>query len=267
MGFETCKEWGIAAGPGVRSDRLVNTGRSRHRGTTLFELTRAIDVKALRAEGYAHSQIELGADWDLFAESWSNLLPDTYMADGGRYRARRYSEFSLDAATGAVSLLPHVAYRQERDDNRLNGGVDRLYEPFEPAVVDSAALAQAFAAASAYLEGVRPGESWKAQCFQNRIISEPDEVGHPAPEGIHRDGVDFVLTLFVDRVGAEGGVSSAYLAEDQSLLAESQLAQPGEYLFVDDRKLLHGVTGLSLESGHETGYRDVLIAMFTALEK
>lgn len=226
-----------------------------------------IDAVSLRTEGYAHSRLDPAADWELFAGSWANLRPDTYMADGGKYRVRRYSEFSVDGATGVATLLPHVAYRQERDVNHLNGGIDRLYEPFEQQVIDSEALAQAFATSAEYLEAVAPGRTWKAQCFQNRIISRPEEVGHPAPEGVHRDGVDFVLTLFVDRVGAQGGVSSVYAADDQRLLAEAQLAEPGEYLFVDDHKLRHGVTGLSLEDGHQTGHRDVLIAMFTAIEK
>lgn len=239
----------------------------RPRGDILSENTSTIDVDSLRVEGFAHARIEPGVEWDLFAESWANLRPDTYMADGGKYRIRRYSEFAVDGATGSVTLLPHVAYRQERDVNHLNGGIDRLYEPFEAHVIESAALAEAFSVSAAYLEAVRPGQTWKAQCFQNRIVTNADEVGHPAPEGVHRDGVDFVLTLFVDRVGADGGVSSVYLAQDQQLRAEVQLTHPGEYLFVDDHTLLHGVTGLSLEGGRDNGYRDVLIAMFTAIAK
>ena len=30
------------------------------------------------------------ADWTQFAESWNDLEVDTYMADGGRYRRRRF---------------------------------------------------------------------------------------------------------------------------------------------------------------------------------
>ena len=31
------------------------------------------------------------ADWDLFAQSWNDLGPDLFMADGGRYRRRRHA--------------------------------------------------------------------------------------------------------------------------------------------------------------------------------
>ena len=36
-------------------------------------------------------------DWDGFAASWDDLGVDTYMADGGRYRRRRFACFRADA--------------------------------------------------------------------------------------------------------------------------------------------------------------------------
>jgi len=225
-------------------------------------------IEDLIAKGFVHASLGAGASgpvWDEFASSWSNLKPDTYMADGGKYRYRRYSEFVVDGATGAFELLPHVAYRQEKTVNHLNCGIDRLFDAFEPTTVESASLATAFSHAVKYLESARPRRTWKAQCFQNRILTTSNEAGQPAPEGIHRDGVDYVLTLFVDRVGADGGESSVYLAEDRSEVASTQLGTPGEYLFVNDHHLLHDVTALSLQPGADLGHRDVLIAMFTEL--
>jgi len=223
-----------------------------------------VSTQELVESGVIHAKLSRQDDWNAFAESWSNLRPDRYMADGGKYRLRRYSEFFVDGRTGRAELRPHIAYRQETDVNHLNGGIDRLYEPLEPEVVASNSLAEAFVTAARYLESVRPGKRWVAQCFQNRILSKPNEMGQPAPEGIHRDGVDFVLTLFVGRIGVQGGISSVYAAENKTLLREAELADPGEYLFVDDHKLLHDVSGLVLEAGHQAGHRDVLIAMFTA---
>jgi hypothetical protein len=250
----------------------MNGGVSTHIqfGGFVETLGNSLNTDYLKTAGFVHTHLAgvssdtLDGDWQGFAASWSNLRPDTYMADGGKYRYRRYSEFSVEGTTGTAELLPHVAYMQEKTVNHLNGGIDRMYEPFEGGVVKSSSLASVFGTASQYLEAVRPGRIWKAQCFQNRILTSQNEVGQPAPEGMHRDGVDYVLTLFVDRVGADGGESSVYLSSDRSMLASTQLSEPGEYLFVDDHKLLHDVTGLSLKAGHDQGYRDVLIAMFTA---
>ena len=34
------------------------------------------------------------SDWPRFADSWNDLELDTYMADGGRYRWRRYAAYA-----------------------------------------------------------------------------------------------------------------------------------------------------------------------------
>ena len=38
------------------------------------------------------------ADWPAFAESWNDLHTDTYMADGGRYRRRRFGVWAAGQA-------------------------------------------------------------------------------------------------------------------------------------------------------------------------
>ena len=35
-------------------------------------------------------------DWPQFADSWNGLEVDTYMADGGRYRRRRFGVWSAE---------------------------------------------------------------------------------------------------------------------------------------------------------------------------
>jgi hypothetical protein len=37
------------------------------------------------------------AEWPSFAASWDDLGVDTYMADGGRYRRRRFATFAVSA--------------------------------------------------------------------------------------------------------------------------------------------------------------------------
>ena len=61
------------------------------------------------------------ADWDAYAASWNDLAVDEYMADGGRYRRRRYA--SLEAQPGRIERLAHQPHFQSLDYNRLNGGV------------------------------------------------------------------------------------------------------------------------------------------------
>ena len=37
------------------------------------------------------------AEWPSFAASWEDLGVDTYMADGGRYRRRRFAAFAVSS--------------------------------------------------------------------------------------------------------------------------------------------------------------------------
>ncbi|MDE2201080.1 MAG: 2OG-Fe dioxygenase family protein, partial [Rhodospirillales bacterium] len=79
------------------------------------------------------------ADWPAFAASWHGMRLDEYMADGGRYRRRRYAVFNA-APGGAILRGPHEPHFQTTDYNRLNGGVERWFEPMPEAVAGSASL-------------------------------------------------------------------------------------------------------------------------------
>ena len=37
------------------------------------------------------------ANWPAWSASWADLGPDLFMADGGRYRRRRYATFEVEA--------------------------------------------------------------------------------------------------------------------------------------------------------------------------
>ncbi len=61
--------------------------------------------------------------------SWNDLDTDEYMADGGRYRRRRYACFAVDGA--AIARQPHRPHYQSRGYNALNGGIDRWFTPVD----------------------------------------------------------------------------------------------------------------------------------------
>ena len=73
------------------------------------------------------------ADWPAYARSWNDLAVDQYMADNGRYRRRRFA--TLEARPGEIVRQPHQPHFQSLAYNRLNGGVERWFEPITEAVV------------------------------------------------------------------------------------------------------------------------------------
>ena len=99
------------------------------------EIETELGVVGYSIRSGAALQAWLGApwqDWRSFAASWNDLGEDQHMADGGRYRRRRYAVF--DVAKGTISRAPHQPHYQSTIYNRLNGGLERWFEPASPEV-------------------------------------------------------------------------------------------------------------------------------------
>jgi hypothetical protein len=204
-------------------------------------------------------------DWNIFAQSWHDLKQDNYMGDGGTYRFRRFSEFHLAQATGSLRLIPHRPYRQSKEDNYLNGEIDRLYSPMLEGIQENAVFKLMLGTFADVIAPLVPSAEWLVQVFQNRILASDGQPGQPTPEGIHRDGVDFVLTLLIDRDNVDGGESSTYAQDGKSLKASTTLKEAGDFIFLNDKLMKHSVQPINRLEPVKEGYRDALIAMFTQL--
>ena len=198
--------------------------------------------------------------WDAFARSWNDLAVDAHMADGGRYRRRRHA--ALRVTPDAIVALPPAPHYQSRDHNRLNGGIERWFEPIRPDVVGSAAMRAVLRFCHDLFGGLSPDRAaWHVELHQFRIEAGPDAPGQPTPEGAHRDGVDWVIVLLVDRVNIASGVTSIADPAGASL-GSFTLAKPFDAALVDDRRVLHGVTAVEPLDPGRPAHRDVLVATF-----
>ena len=227
---------------------------------------------ALAANGYAfvpaaRMRVLLGAEalerWDQFASSWDHLGLDRYMADGGRYRRRRHAVFA--AGTAGFERKPPQPHYQSRDHNALNGGIERWFTPVEDQVASHPVLLAILSACNALFEdmtppGMRP-DTWHVELHQFRIEPSGGEDGQPTPEGLHRDGVDWVLVLLVARENIESGVTSIHDAQ-RRLLGSFTLREPLDAAFVDDGRVYHGVTAIRPLDPTLPAHRDVLVVTF-----
>ncbi|MFJ3304917.1 2OG-Fe dioxygenase family protein [Streptomyces sp. NPDC086549] len=212
------------------------------------------------------SLIGVGAgDWDRFAAHWNDLALDTYMADGGTYRFRRYGQFDLNPDSGELTLLPHAPYRQETDVNPLNGGIERFFDPLtEPFVADPLLRSVLVALGRIFTEADDHGtRRWNIKLHPYRISASTEQEGQPAPEGRHRDGVTFITSLLIDRVNVTGGESGVY-ADSGARLLTTTLSEPGDLLLGDDRRTLHSVTPVRPVDPELPAHRDVLVIAYTA---
>ena len=203
------------------------------------------------------------ADWEGFAASWEKLGPDRYMADGGRYRSRRFAAFAV--AGGSVARKPHQPHYQSRDYNALNGGIERWFDPVTDAIAAHPATQTILRATDALFTGLTPPEqrprAWHVEMHQFRIEASAAAEGRPTPEGMHRDGVDWVLVMLVRRQNVASGVTT--IADGAgTALGSFTLAAPMDSALVDDRRVQHGVTAIHPIDPARPAWRDVLVLTF-----
>jgi hypothetical protein len=224
----------------------------------------------LAKDGYAfikgaemrHSLAAAGslADWPAFARSWEGMPVDAYMADGGRYRRRRYAVFA--ASGSAIVRAPHQPHYQSPDYNPLHGGIERWFEPVPDAVAASASLDTILRFSRALFEDVDPAiRAWHIELHQFRIEAGPGTPGKPTPEGLHRDGVDYVLVLLVRRHNIRRGTTTIHDLERRPL-GSFTLTDPFDAALVHDARVYHGVTPVEPVEPAQPAFRDVLVATF-----
>jgi hypothetical protein len=201
------------------------------------------------------------ADWPQFAESWNDLEVDTYMADGGRYRRRRFGVWSAERQ-GAIGRGPHQPHYQTVDYNPLNGGIERWFKPITDETGEGASMRTILEYCRALFGRLAPETPrWHIEAHQFRIEARPDMQGKPTPEGMHRDGVDYVLVLLIARRNIRRGTTTVHDL-DKRTLGSFTLTDPLDAALVDDARRYHGVTPVEPENPAQPAYRDVLVVTF-----
>ncbi|HEX7390520.1 MAG TPA: 2OG-Fe dioxygenase family protein [Acidiphilium sp.] len=200
------------------------------------------------------------AAWDEFAASWDGMPIDTYMADGGRYRRRRFGVFT--AVPGhAIRRAPHQPHYQTRDYNTLNGGVERWFDPIAPEIADGLTFQALLGFTRSLFEERAGNVAWHIEAHQFRIEAGPSAAGLPTPEGMHRDGVDYVLVLMVHRSNIEQGTTTIHDLKGKEL-GSFTLTHPRDSALVDDRMVFHGVTPVEPVDPTQPAFRDVLVLTY-----
>ena len=186
---------------------------------------------------FAHADV---ASLDDLRGSWRDLPPDAWLKDGGRYRKRRHASFVV-SPDASIEAAPHRAHWQPVEYNALHGGLERWFEPVEPAVASNPAwrgLLVAMAATAAALRG--HAGPWFVEAHQFRIDTEGG-IGRPTPEGAHRDGVDLVAVVLIDRVGIKGGETRVFDAHGPAGVRFT-MTEPWTCLLLDDARVVHETT-------------------------
>ncbi len=198
--------------------------------------------------------------WDEFHQSWNDLPADNFLSDGGHYRFRRYSVFNWLMAESKLDLLPHEPHYQSTYRNNMNGGIYRDYDAFDTATIENPLLTNIINYVTSRIS-FKTEKQWRIQAHQFRIQASADEAGQPTPEGIHRDGADFILIMLLERQNITGGVNHIYDSAKR-LVFGGILENAGDAVLIDDRIVWHGVSEVYPVDDGKPAHRDVLVLTF-----
>jgi hypothetical protein len=197
--------------------------------------------------------------WRVFGAHWDDLAVDTYAAECGTRRLRRYGHFLF--RDGVPTMMAHDAFVQPQDSNPLYVGRQRLFQPLTDAFAKDPLLHAVLAMLGRIAITMDHRLAFSVKVTPFRVVATADKPGQPAPEGLHRDGVTLVSSLLISRRNAEGGESSVFDLRGNPLLA-TVLSQPGTMLLGDDRRTLHGVSPIRPADRRRPAVRDVLVITF-----
>jgi hypothetical protein len=197
---------------------------------------------------------------DALRADWAALEPDEYLLDGGRYRRRRHASCVLHPAMAGAAMqvqaMPHRAHWQPVTYNALHGGLQRWFAPVADATLAHAAWQGLLLGVARIANDLRGAQPWWCEAHQFRIDTTGG-IGRPTPEGAHRDGVDLVAVILVDRHGIKGGETRVFDAAGPAG-QRFTLSQPWQMLLLDDARVIHESTPIQPE-GDGPGWRDTLV--------
>ena len=194
----------------------------------------------------------------------------------GRYDASRHVTRQRAIARFAVrrtedepdvTRLPAGDFRQNVRDAR---GATRVFAEASARAVEAPIVTEvlcAFAKLVFALHPNTPGLTMTVHLM--RSLPHAGRLAENSPEGVHEDGVDYIVSaLVVARHNVRGGVSEVHeqLPDGTRVLLHEQTLEPGEFIFQADtgeearfgNDLWHYVTPMALTDAAEAGWRDIL---------
>ncbi|WP_392530761.1 2OG-Fe dioxygenase family protein [Nostoc sp. C117] len=185
-----------------------------------------------------------------FKPFFSNMPIDPYIK--GNYRSRRLSRFIV--AEDQLIKLPHGYLFQSKEYNPLLGDIKREFAELDDALIELDIFRNLVLAFS---DSCKLHPEAEIGIHQIRTICSPDNLGNPAPEGIHQDGTDFIGIFSVDRDNIQGGETHLYTAKKEKPVL-SKVLNPGELLLVNDHDFFHFTTPIKPQIDAQ-GSRDVFV--------
>jgi hypothetical protein len=174
------------------------------------------------------------------------------------HRRRAMRKYTLTPRDGTLwRIAPNDERTFSQSVNDYRSGT-REFELIEPEISTHDDVLRLLAAVAQTVREYRPAlRQIQAVLHQVMVVARPAEAASPAPEGLHQDGADYIVSaLVIDRTGVTGGVSKVREGRESAPMLEVELAA-GEGIFQADANtpLWHEISPISLTPGAEAGHR------------
>lgn len=181
---------------------------------------------------------------------FDGLPADPYLE--GNYRFRRLSHFKV--VGDRLHQLPHRQLFQSKAYNPILGDVVREYEELEEGLIQQVDFQSIIWEFYQYCQLCSPSN--EIAVHQIRTTASLQKIGNPAPEGIHRDGVNLVGIFSVNRYGVEGAETHLYQGKEEKPIF-SKVLNSGEFLIFRDDQYFHYTS--PIKATEDEGVRDVFV--------
>lgn len=196
-------------------------------------------------------------------QSWNRLGTDEYL-DGPKFRRRRYAMYRGEVATGDLTRKPHGPHYQRHVHNQVFGGYERQFLPIEHRIACHPALCELIGVALDVFAAAAPSKSaFHVETHQFRIEPVDQGAGHPTPEGLHRDGRDWVAIFMIHRENVQGGETRICDSATDGEFTRFTMKHTLEAVFINDHDVKHLTTDIRRDDlRRRPAYRDVLVVTF-----
>lgn len=202
---------------------------------------------------------DLRQDWLSLSIDYADLPVDEYLPNNGKYRFRRYGRYYFAPDTDDLLRLPHEDYFQDTDINKVTGGIVRKFAPLLDTTFDNEFLKELIRFDFRHLPVAEETktDAWDVHVHLIRVTANTGIDGHPTPEGIHKDGAEFVTVHLAELVNADGGEASIY-DNDKNFLTTFRLNQIMDFYVFNDDMLWHEANPITPKDEKHQAIRSIL---------
>jgi hypothetical protein len=180
------------------------------------------------------------------------------------YRKRSAARFqtTFNKAEIEIRRLPLGVFSQKTSEDDVRA-LERIFAEMSNAITDNLQFLTLIKTLASLVKDTREeARALEMTAHQVRIVARSQYAGDNAPEGIHQDGADYIVSaIVINKQGIRGGVSTVYGPDKKTPYLEMPL-EPGQGIFQADSgsPFWHDVTPIELDpqSSSEEGFRDMI---------